>query len=96
MIEPCLLQSPKSQNKPSARPSPSGGGPRTLRDYQELAARSSKPTQRSVTPEDRPVGKDELQQYLVAYVNKELGLRPPLPAKGRALFETASDPTNLW
>ena len=39
---------------------------------------------------------DELQKYLVAYVNKELAVSPPLPAKGRALFEVASDPANLW
>ena len=39
---------------------------------------------------------DELQKYLVAYVNSELSLHPPLPVRGGALFETCSNPTNLW
>jgi len=39
---------------------------------------------------------DELQQYLVAYVNNELNLHPPLPAKGKSLFDTCCNPTMLW
>jgi len=38
----------------------------------------------------------QTQDYLVAYVNTELALDPPLPTKGRALFECASDSSNLW
>ena len=37
-----------------------------------------------------------LHKYLVAYVNQELFLDPPLPYRGKALFDTCSDPTSLW
>lgn len=37
-----------------------------------------------------------LHKYLVAYVNQELFLDPPLPNRGKALFDTCSDPTSLW
>lgn len=37
-----------------------------------------------------------LQQYLVIYVNRELALDPPLPSRGKALFDHCSDPTILW
>jgi len=37
-----------------------------------------------------------LQQYLVAYVNAELQLAPPLPSQGKSLYDTCSDATNLW
>ena len=37
-----------------------------------------------------------LQEYLVIYVNKELALKPPLPAQGKPLFDACSDSTNLW
>lgn len=74
------------------------GGPRTLRDYQEL---TSKPKGRAKRGQDEDLPAptmepDELHKYLVAYVNSELNLHPPLPAKGSALFETCSNPTNLW
>lgn len=38
----------------------------------------------------------ELQKYLVAYVNCELNLHPPLPVKGKALYDTCSNPASLW
>ena len=41
-------------------------------------------------------GPKDLQHYLVVYVNKELGLEPPLPSRGKALYDTCSDPTVLW
>lgn len=34
--------------------------------------------------------------YLVAYVNQALFLDPPLPSRGRALYDTCCDPTLLW
>lgn len=37
-----------------------------------------------------------LHKYLVAYVNQELFLDPPIPSRGKALFDTCSDPTSLW
>lgn len=37
-----------------------------------------------------------LQQYLVAYVNQELFLDPPIPVRGKALYDTCSDATSLW
>ena len=37
-----------------------------------------------------------LHKYLVAYVNQELFLDPPIPSKGKALFDTCADPTSLW
>ncbi len=44
-----------------------------------------------------PVGSaKELQHYLVIYVNRELSLNPPLPVKGKALYDTCSDPVSLW
>ena len=39
---------------------------------------------------------DELQLYLVAYVNKELNLHPPVPARGKSLYDTCYNPTMLW
>lgn len=37
-----------------------------------------------------------LHKYFVAYVNQELFLDPPLPNRGKALFDTCSDPSLLW
>ena len=39
---------------------------------------------------------DELQRYLVLYVNQELSLSPPIPSRGKALYDVCSDTTNLW
>ena len=39
---------------------------------------------------------DELQRYLVAYVNQELALSPPIPSRGRALYDVCSNTANLW
>lgn len=38
----------------------------------------------------------DLHAYLVAYVNQTLFLDPPLPSRGKALYDTCSDPTHLW
>jgi hypothetical protein len=38
---------------------------------------------------------DELQRYLVAYVNQELSLSPSIPSRGKALYDVCSDPSNL-
>ena len=44
-----------------------------------------------------PIGSGaNLHRHLVAYVNQELFLDPPLPSRGKALFDTCSDPTSLW
>ena len=37
-----------------------------------------------------------LQQYLVAYVNQELFLDPPIPSQGKALYDVCSDAASLW
>ena len=39
---------------------------------------------------------DELQRYLVVYVNQELGLTPAIPSRGKALYDICSQPINLW
>ena len=39
---------------------------------------------------------EELQRYLVVYVNKELSLSPAIPSQGKALYDVCSDPNNLW
>lgn len=39
---------------------------------------------------------DQLQQYLVAYVNQALSLDPPLPSAGRPFYSTCSQPDIIW
>ncbi len=51
----------------------------------------------SFNPPAEPIATGaNLHKYLVAYVNQELFLDPPIPNRGKALFDTCSDPTALW
>lgn len=74
--------------------------PRTMRDFQELSSRSAARGRSKRDQEEEAeapaMDTDELHKYLVAYVNSELSVHPPLPVKGSGLFETCSNPTNLW
>lgn len=93
------VASPPTHKRGGGGSEPSGGAPRTLKDYQELSGRSAAKSkarrERDEDIEPPSMEPDELQKYLVAYVNCELSLHPPLPVKGGALFETCSNPTNL-
>ena len=91
------MASPPTHKRGGAGSESGGGAPRTLRDYQELSGRSAaKRRERDEDIEPPSLEPDELQKYLVAYVNSELSLHPPLPVKGGALFETCCNPSNLW
>ena len=95
------VASPPSHKRGGAGSEPSSTPPRTLKDYQELSGRSAAAKMKARRERDEDIEPpsmepDELQKYLVAYVNSELSLHPPLPVKGGALFETCSNPTNLW
>lgn len=73
-----------------------GSAPRTMRDYQELTKRSrDRGRQEDEGEAGPPMATGDLHRHLVAYVNQTLSLHPPLPARGKALFDTCSNTTIL-